>query len=190
MEILALILCFVTLANKPKPRRRAFRKYLKGNIDEVVVLSTLGAGTLISDIFDDLVIEKTFITSVDVIWEMDVVDVTSGDGPILVGLAHSDYTDAEIQAVIDSTGSWDEGDLVAQEVAKRKVKIIGEFATLIGDAAGVQVTLNDGKRIHTKLKWMLQSGTGLRIWAMNKGSSPLSTGTNVKAQGVAHLWPQ
>nr|APC94145.1 hypothetical protein [uncultured marine virus] len=172
-----------------KPSRRKFRKYLKGNIDEVLTLSTLGAGTLISDTFDNAVAEKTFVTSIDAIWELDAFAITSGDGPIEVGVAHSDYSDSEIQQVIDNTGSWDEGDLVSQEIAKRKVRVIGMFDTALGAVGGVQTVLNDGKPIHTKLNWMLQSGDTLRLWAVNKGGSPLATGANVKANGRAHLWP-
>lgn len=164
-------------------------RYIPGDVDEALNLSTLAAGTLISAVFDNTVNERTLISSVDAIYSLSGYTPAAGDGPIMVGLAHSDYSDAEIQAVIDATLSWNEGDLIAQEVAKRRVRRVGIFDTP-ADATQT-VSLNDGKKIKTKLNWIMTQQQTLRLWAMNMGSSALAT-TNplVLCEGKANLWPK
>jgi len=164
-------------------------KYLRGDVDEFAGLTTLGAKTLVSVTFDSVVNERTLVSSVDAIYGLSLLTPASGVGPIMVGLAHSDYSDAEIQAVIDATGSWNEGDLVAQEVGNRKVRRVGIFE--IPDDALDAVVLNDGKSIKTKLNWMLLQGQSLKLWAFNTGANPVATTVPVvTCQGHANLWPR
>jgi len=177
------------VAKHPKRRRRKFRRYLRGSIDEGLQLSTLAARTLISDTWDEVVVERTFISSVDVLWALGQFVPGSGIGPVIVGVAHSDYTDVEIEAVIENAGSWNEGDLTSQEVAKRKIRIIGQFNSVDVSVSEI-VTLNDGKPIHTKLNWILTTGDTLKMFAYNAGSAAQTGDARMTAQGFAHLWPQ
>ncbi len=164
-------------------------KYLKGNIDEALSLGTLAADTLVSAPFDETVAEKTLVSSVVATWSLSDFTDALAVGPISVGLAHSDYSDAEIEAVIESTGSWNEGDLVSQEVAKRLVRKIGTFQSGLGATA--EMVLNDGKPIKTKLNWTMLTGAGLRLWAYNEGESAVATTVPVvRIQGHANLWPR
>ncbi len=164
-------------------------RYIRGNVDESLSLGTLAANTLIGTIFDDTVNERTLVTSLVATWVMSDFTSVSGDGPILVGIAHSDYTDAEVEQVIETTGSWDEGDLINQEIGSRKVRKVGFFRT---DAATTLDfnTLNEGKPIKMKLNWILNQGQSLRLWAYNAGSGALTTGVQVKCNGHANLFPQ
>lgn len=171
------------------PRKRKYsrrRKYLRGNVDEGIGLSTLGATTLISAIFDETVNERTKVSSVVATYALQDMPTASADGPIVVGLAHSDYTDAEIEEVLENTGSWNEGSKVEQEIAKRLVRIVGQFQD--SGAPGIEV-LNDGKPIKTKLNWIVNQGQTLKLWAYNAGSSALTGSAVVRAQGHANLWP-
>ncbi len=164
-------------------------RYIRGDVNETLNLGTLAGATLVSVPFDNVVNERTFISSIKCIYAMDGFTKSSGDGPILVGVSHSDYTDAEIQAVIDATLSWNEGDLIAQEVAHRKVRRIGIFKNP-ADATESAV-LNDGKPIKTRLNWTLLQGQTLRLWCFNIGSSPLATTSPlVRCEGQANLWPR
>ncbi len=165
-------------------------RYLPGDIDETLNLSNLGARTLISTQFDNVVNERTFVSSIEAIWTLAEFTPLAQDGPILVGVAHSDYTDAEIQAVIDATASWNEGDLIAQEVSHRKVRKIGIFPSPSAAQSTESVVLNDGRKIKTKLNWILLQSQTLRVWAFNMGSSVLTTGAHVDVQGKANLWPR
>lgn len=115
--------------------------------------------------------------------------IGAGIGPFLVGIAHSDYTAAEVEAWIEQTQSWNEGDLIGQEIAKRKIRIVGTFHNF-GDAA-TTFTLNDGKPIATKLGWILIQSQQLSLWAYNLGTAAVATTVpTVNVQGHVNLFPQ
>ena len=177
------------MAKKPTRRRGRFRRYIRGNVDETLTAAALAPQALASAVFDESVVERTFVSSLIASWSLSGVTPAAGDGPLLVGIAHQDYTDAEIEAFIEATGSWSEADLVAQEVSKRKIRIVGTFA-VPADALET-VVLNDGKPIRTKLGWILTTGQSLDLWAYNLGSSAFATTTpTVHVQGHANLWPR
>ncbi len=163
------------------------KAYLKGNVNEQLALGTLAAKTLISAVFDEVAEEKTLVSSILAMWSLEGFTVAVGDGPILVGVAHSDYTDSEIEAVIEATGSWAPGDKIQQEIAKRLVRKIGIFTEK--DISLGSTTLNDGKAIKTKLNWSITTGKTLRVWAYNMGTSALATtDPTVTCEGHANLW--
>ncbi len=162
--------------------------YIKGNIDENLSLGTLAPATLVSVVFDETVNEKALLSSIVANWSLINMTESGADGPIMVGVAHSDYSDAEIEAVIEATGSWNKGDKVAQEVARRLVRIVGTFPAAPGDGIGPAV-LEDGRQIKTKLNWMLDTAQSLRLWAYNLGTSGLDTTVpTVHLQGHANLF--
>ncbi len=166
-----------------------FRRYIRGSVDEQLDLSTLAPKTLISTAFDNTVVDTTRISSIVASWSISEWTAAAGDGPVLVGVAHSDYTDAEIEEVIENSGSWDEGNLVSREINKRMVRKIGQF--IAPTAAILFDRLNEGKPVKTKLNWLLSPGDTLRLWAYNMGASAFAT-TNpeVQVEGHANLWPQ
>ncbi len=163
-------------------------RYVRGRVNETLALSTLAATTLISDIFDDLPTTDMFISSLVGTWSMQNMTAGADDGPIMVGLAHSDYSDAEIEATIETIDSWDTGNLVSQEIRKRLVRIVGIFGNIV-PAPTVPMVLNDGRPIKTKLNWNINTGQGLRLWAYNLGASALATtDPQLFLQGHANLW--
>ncbi len=95
------------------------RSYVKGNVDENLSLGSLATKTLISDTWDDSVQVRSLVSSIVCSWSLD--QLTSPQGPILFGVAHEDYTDAEIEQVIENAGSWAVGNKIAQEINKRQV---------------------------------------------------------------------
>ncbi len=95
------------VAKHGKGRRRPMGKYIPGRIEEIFPLGTLGSRTLIKLDFNGNVVEKTFCSSVVAVYSMQGFTAAVDDGPITVGLAHSDYTAAEIEATIESIGSWE-----------------------------------------------------------------------------------
>ncbi len=171
------------------PKRRKFRRYIKGAVDESMSLATLASSTLLGQDFDEVVNERTYASSMRCTHSFTRFTKGLDDGPVMVGVAHGDYSDSEIEAWIENAGSWNEGDLVQQEVAKRKIRKIGVFDTPI-DATASQ-TLNDGKPITTKLGWILLQGETLKQWAYNMGASNLeTTSPRYMVQGHVNLWPQ
>lgn len=178
------------MAKKPQRRRRRntnFNNYIRGRIDEQLSTATLAAKTLVSAAFDEVTRETCRVGSIVATWAMSDLTAGAGIGPLQVGVAHSDYTDTEIEEVIENTGSWDKGDKIAQERANRQIRTIGTFraaTTAVGDAV-----LNAGRPLRTRLNWLLTTGDTLRVWAYNQGSNPVATTVPiVTLQGHANLW--
>ena len=146
----------------------------------------LAMGAIVDDAFagqnlQDVVSEKTWISSVKSIYGLQ--DYTVGEGPAAVYVAHSDYTDAEVAEYINSVDSWDTGNLIAREQAGRKIRLIGAF-TLKDQGEEV---LNDGKPIHTKCGWMLESGDTLQYGLFASGGA-ITTGALLSVDGHANGW--
>ncbi len=187
LEILVVMAVIAILM--AKKRGKKFRAYIKGPIQNRFTLGTLAPVTLLGDNIDDSVTERAWLSSILCTWSMDEFTTGAGDGPILVGIAHSDYSDAEIEAWVEQTTGWDVGDLVSREISGRKIRRVGIFGST-GQALSGTV-LNDGKPIRTKCGWMLNTGQSIRIWAYNQGSSALATTSPaVVTAGHANLWPR
>jgi len=171
-----------------KRKGRKFRRYIKGRIDKLLTLGTLGPEAVVSDTINDSLEERAWLSSIKCTWAL--IDFSPGtqDGPLWVGVAHSDYTSAEIEAWIEQASSWKSGDKVAGEVRRRLIRQVGVFANLSPSAAGADA-LNDGRPIHTKCGWMLTTGQSIRFWAYNSGTGTLSTGAIIHINGHANLWP-
>ncbi len=189
LEALILLIFVIGMARKARGRRRrSMGRYIRGPLDEDFALGTLAANTAVLEA-TPVVGERTLISSVEAIYSL--AGFTSGDniGPIEVGLAHSDYSLAEVEEFLEQTTGWNEGDLVSREVSSRKIRRIGVFG--IPSSAGGSSTLNDGKPIKTKLNWILNAGQGLNIFAYNQGGSPVATSDpNVHVVGKANLFPK
>ncbi len=113
-------------------------------------------------------------------------DHTPGEGPIMVGLSHGDYTAAEIKEFIEATGMMTRGNLIAHEQGNRRCRRIGTFAGVLAEE-----TLNDGKPIRTKINWHIPVGKTLNSWAYNQSGATLTTGTVVVTQGTMFMrWGQ
>jgi len=167
------------MAKHPKRTRQ---KLLKGVVDEALVVGALAATTLIGGAYDDSVGQRSFLISHHARW--GIRDTTALEGPLMVGFAHSDYTDAEVEEFIENQGSWDEGDLIGQEVGKRLIRIVGLFPAIAQD-----MVLNNGVVIKTKCGWVLNSGDSLRAWAYNLSGAVLTTGSVVVIEGNVWLRP-
>ncbi len=188
MIAIAVITGFIALAKRGRGKRK-FTKYLRGTIDDQLAIGTLSTKDAAIAALAGVVNERTFVSSIKASWSLTDWTQTATDGPILVGIAHSDYTAAEIEEWIENSGGWNEGDLVAQEIAKRKIKRIGVFQTANSDLIGTAV-LEEGRLITTKCKWILLQGQTLNIWAYNMGESAPATGSIVRVAGHANLWPR
>ncbi len=186
--MIELLLLSIIILLAKRRRGRRYRRYIRGNIDEKMSLGTLAGNTLVAQAFAESVEEKTFVSSIDVAWALLGLNPAVGDGPIVVGVSHSDYTAAEIEGFIENTGSWSEGDMITQrEIGRRLIKIVGIFHN---DTATTTEVLNDGRKLRTKLNWVLTTGDTLDLWAYNSGSSALDTTVaQLHINGHANLWP-
>jgi len=167
--------------------RKNFSKYVKGRVQHSFQLGTLGANAAIGSSLQAVTVDSMRCSSLKATWTLSDLTGASEDGPITVGVAHSDYTNAEIEAFIESTASWDIGDMGAREVRRRLIRVIGTFPS--AGANDESVVLNDGKPVNTKLNWLLAEGDTLKPWAYNNGASALaSTDPRIGVVGHANLW--
>ncbi len=165
-----------------KKNRKFPSRYLRGRVDEDSGdLGTLATKTAIVASFDEVVDDATRVSTIVATWAMEAM--TAGDGPLEVGVAHGDYTLAEIEEYIENTGSWNESDKVqSREVARRLIRSVGIVSA-------DEPRLNDGKPVRTKLNWLLNEGQTLDLWVYNYGAA-LTTGAVLNVNGHANLWPQ
>lgn len=173
---------------KASPRRRGkFDNYMKGQIEIDLPLSTLAASTLVRELVADTVTEPATVSSIVCTYAMTKYSPAQGAGPIQVYVAHSDYTIAEIEEVIENQDSWSMADRIARERSKRWVRHIGTFDTPAN--AAENAVLNDGKPIRTKLNWALQGTQTLQFAFYNDGSVALATTSpECNVRGYANLW--
>lgn len=168
-------------------RKPNFSKYIKGQISIDMDLGTLAGNTGTRSAVPDVVIEKARVSSIVCTYTMGQVTPGNDIGPVAVLVAHSDYTLAEIEEWLEASESWSQTDLVAKEVADRRIKLVGMFET--PDSASDTVTLNEGKPIKTKLNWQLYTGQGLAFVGYNTGSSAFATtDPDVHFRGHANVW--
>ncbi len=167
---------------KHKGKSRYSGRWFFPRIKVNFALGTLGAKVLLSLGGAAAMVDRVWFSSMKATWSLTGYTPVAADGPITVGIAHSDYTDAEIEEWLEATTSMDFSDKIAQERAKRKCRIVGVFpAEALGEV------LNDGRMIRTKAGWYLSSGEALNIWAFNEGTGALTTGASVGATGVMNL---
>ncbi len=189
LAVMAFLLGIALAARKRSRRRRHFGNYIPGNIQLDIVLTTLAAATGVlaaTATVDD----TTRITSVRASYSLEDMTQGAGIGPIVCGVAHSDYTLAEVEAWIKLTTGWSQANMVSKEISGRRIRRIGTFPGSNTDGSGISV-LNDGKPIRTKLNWEVTEGQGLNFWAFNTGSNAIATTVpRVHVEGKANLWTQ
>ncbi len=158
------------------PRKGRGGKIIKGKFDNSVTLGTLAANTGLLDRTDSSVADRTYILSMEGVHSINGLDAAN---TVYLGVAHSDYSLAEVEEWIEAQGAWDEGDLVQQEISRRKIRQIGVFTP-------EETALNEGKSLKTKLGFILNSGDGLNFWLYNPDAAGLTTGAEWTSLG--HVW--
>ncbi len=103
---------------------------------------------------------------------------TAGEGPIIVGYAHGDYSVTEIKEAIEASGAIAPGDKVQQERANRLVRIVGAFPGL-----STNEVLDHGAKVHTRLNWSIPVGKTLVAFAYNDSGGALTGGQLVALNG-------
>ncbi len=118
-------------------------------------------------------------------WE-DIAAVI--DDGLEFGLAHSDYTAAEIEECLESQASIDLGDKTAQEQSNRLVRSLGTIAAIGNVAEGGSMPFNSGRPLKTRLNWLMTTGKQLSIWVRNGSGTIWTTGSSIQAQGDMYIY--
>ncbi len=176
--VIILVLMLVGAAKKGRrTRRRAALVVLRYTF--VLTLSTLANVTAVKvNVFTGNVTRDLFMQSIDCLWSMR--DHTAGEGPIIVGFAHGDYTVTEIKECLEAD-TLSLADRIARERSTRWVRDGGIFDGLGGDT-----TLNDGRAKRTRLRFPIENGFNLAVWAYNQSGAALTTGATITGVGKAY----
>jgi len=175
IEIL-LITAILLMAKKPRKAYR-YTGYFFPRVTSTLALGTLADNSLIKGSPLGTVDAPTWVSKARLTWGME--GLVAGQTPVMVGLAHSDYTAAEIEEWFEATGSWSTNDQIAQEQAGRKIRLVGGF----GDVDSTTLNLNDGKPITTKLGFRINDGDGIVFWIYNDSGAVMTTGSSVHING-------
>jgi len=146
---------------------------------ETDLTSGITASDLVKDQLTDDVADDNFIaTSLDLTWTSHIEQAAEPGniGPLLFGVAKSDYSDAEIEAWVENPSGFTRANLIQQEISARHIKLIGQFSypsLAPSEVAGKVVSklLNDGLPIHTRLNWRILEGQSLSLWVYNAGNA-------------------
>ncbi len=117
-------------------------------------------------------------------WD-DATGDTEGnaDGPLLVGIAHGDYSSTEIEEFIEAVTSINFADKIAAERSRRLIRVIGLIAPQRPTIPA------SGIPMRVKLNWVFGEAQTPFFWAYN--TSPgvaLTTGSQLECVGHANVW--
>ncbi len=181
--LLGIALSVAATRKRPSGRRRRFT-LRKVRIASSPDVGALAAGDVTAVAITNATADKLRFITLDASYTWADIQQITDDG-MTFGLAHSDYSAAEIEECLESFTAIDLGDKVAQERSNRLVREIGTFSS-VTSAAGSGAQFNDGKPVKTKLNWLMSAGDQLNIWFRNGSGIVYVDGSSVTVNGT--LW--
>ncbi len=159
-----------------KHNRRGKRRFnlRRVRVSPELALATLASDTVLATVLIGTSASTYRCMSVSLTWSL--TDLTANDGPIIVGLAFSDYTVTEIKECLEAAEAIDIGDKIGQEKANRLVRIVGSMNE-------VRESLSEGRLIKTRLNWLIPIGKAINVFAYNTGTGALTTGAFLNCDG-------
>ncbi len=144
----------------------------------------LGSAGITPDTADD----NFIATSVEATYSINIEQAAEPNevGPVVVGLAKSDYSTAEIEAWVENTTGFTRANLISQEISARHIRHVGMFTLpQVTTSQQVSAELNDGVPIKTRLNWRILEGTRIVVWLYNAGEVSIvaSAGQNLVMAG-------
>ncbi len=170
---------------KRKPRRKFSGRVVR--LSTNVTVGALATADVTSGPVTSATTAQTRVISMKAVYSW--VEKAQIDGACEIGLAHSDYTAAEIEECLEANASMDVGDLIANEQARRMVRTIGVFAGGGATADGNEIALNNGNPIHTRLNWVLSQGDAIELWMKNGSGVIYTTGSSISVLGSVFVKP-
>lgn len=167
------------MAKHTKGRRGRRTPLGVARVNESLAIGSVTTGVVIVGALTSNGPQRKFLLSAMLSWGLS--GYTTGDGPIHVGLAHGDYTVAEIGEWFNATGALDTQNLVAQEQTRRKIRDAGIFE--FGAELSQSDVLNEGMPMKTALKFILGDSEDLNVWVRNSGAGTLGTGAVLRVSG-------
>ncbi len=145
-------------------------------MEDALAIGSLVAGDVIKEDFGQTVKNRVWAKYSKGFWTWDGVTVDLA--PLVGGHAHGSYTAAQIEECLEAQAMWDQGNKVAQEQGRRKVRRTAAFS-----GNETEEIANDGKPIFRKLGFYIEDGETLSLWARNSGGSTIPTGSSLRFSG-------
>ncbi len=171
------------MAGNPTRRRRKFN-LRRVRVNGAVTVGALAALDVIQGVVTVASLNKYRLVSVHASYSLSGLGAQEDEGQEF-GLAHSDYSAAEIEECLEAAAAIDVGDKVAQEQANRLVRSIGIMTGPAAVASGSR-SYNDGRKVRTKLNWVIGIGQTLNYWVRNGSGVVYTTGATLLVAG--DLW--
>lgn len=147
--------------------------YFRARVIEQLGIGALAASDVIASPPSNTMETAGRVSSIKATWSLS--GMTTGEGPVAVGVAHPDYTAAEIEEALEAATSGLD-DRTSLEHSRRLVREVGVFAE--------DGQLNNGRPVKTKLNWpYAEDAAPLQFWAYNLSTSALTTGTLLAVLG-------
>jgi len=167
------------------PRKRSRRNRRNPKFVAIPIATAVALGTLASATATTVTLTPTGNFTHDirvhsVSLHYSRVGGVIGEGPVVVGLAHSDYTGAEIEENLE-LALLGPATKIENERADRLVRPVGVL-----EGATAAETLNDGKPVKTRLNWMIHDGVSIDLFVYNESGSQLTDGSDVKVRGTLY----
>ncbi len=176
LEIILLTLVLLLAAKRTPSRKRSFNLRAVRTTASVTVGNLVTITAVTAAVFGNA--DGAYrIMSMKATWSM--TNNTAGDGTLICGYAHGDYTVAEIKEFIESGASISIGNKIAGEQAGRLIRIVGAFP-----GQDVEEVLNDGRPIKTRLNWAIPIGTNFNAFVYNDDGAQRTTGGGVRVNGT------
>ncbi len=135
---------------------------------------TIAKVSLTTDLAEDFFAVSTDIT-------VSVEGHTATEDPLGWGVAHDDYTVAELKEYVDANLT-DPGQKIEQERARRKVRRGGVLHSMGGSQT--ELISNGGQEKRIPLRFSINDGNTLAGWVMNHSGAALTTGSIVTFTGT------
>ncbi len=164
---------------KTSTRRKQSRRknFVAIPVNQSITLDTLLNSTVIKASLSGVPTEDLFVISSDL--SITVRSLTAGEGPLEVGLAHSDLSVTEILENLD-VSFLNPDNIIAKEQARRPVRRIGVLNGLTSEES-----LNHGNQTRTPIKFSIGE-VGLDCWVVNRSGATLTTGAIVQFFGTLY----
>ncbi len=159
-----------------KHKRKTQKGFVAIPVTASISLSTLANNTTLTASLLGTLQEDLYVISAHLTWTIRTL--TAGEGPLQVGIAHSDYTVGEVQENIDVT-LLGPGKKIEQEQARRLVRRVGMF-----DGLASEEKLFDGVPIKTTIKWVADDGEDLNVFVSNRSGGAMTTGAIIQCHGT------
>ncbi len=162
----------------------------KFNLRKVAMTPALAVGVLATlDVIKaagtSAVTNTLRVISIEQAWSITDLGASIDDS-FQFGVAHSDYTAAEIEECLEATAAMDVGNKVENERANRWVRSIGVLQLSGAGAVDGGIQFNDGRPKKTRLNWLLSIGDTIDVWVRNGSGTVYTTGAILN--GIGHLW--